>query len=118
MKHGKRFAAIIISRTKQVLPLAAKGNTMSEIEKLVPVGQPRLVRLFEVGQKVRYLNHVAGYEIATLTVEIVGDYHVVANTEGWSRPMAFRKADGVATWSENLSIIPLPNSQAHPPKAG
>lgn len=31
-------------RTKQVLPLAAKGTTMSEIEKLVPVGQPRIVR--------------------------------------------------------------------------
>jgi len=32
-----------LSRTQKVLPPAAKGAIMSEIEKLLPVGQPRLV---------------------------------------------------------------------------
>jgi hypothetical protein len=32
-------------RTPKVLPPAVKGKIMSETEKLVPVGQPRIVRL-------------------------------------------------------------------------
>ena len=34
-------------RTQKVLPPAAKGMLMSEIERLLPVGQPRLVSLCE-----------------------------------------------------------------------
>ena len=39
---------VLFCRTLNVLPPAAKGTPMSEIETIVPVGQPRLVRLSDI----------------------------------------------------------------------
>jgi acyl-coenzyme A thioesterase PaaI-like protein len=56
-------------RTKQVLPPAAKGKIMSEIEKLAPVGQPRLVRCSCGCATFTRRTKVTGYWETTLTVD-------------------------------------------------
>lgn len=78
---------------------------MAEINKVpAPTAKKMDPNCFVVGEKVRYLNHVAGYNIALLEVQSLEDDFVIA-----SRLLDRRKThkftrDGIATWSPNLSI--------------
>ncbi len=59
---------------------------------------------FEVGQTVRYWNHVTGTNLGTLSIAAIGCRSITARNAG-GREFRFAP-DGKATWSCNLSILP------------
>lgn len=59
---------------------------------------------FVIGERVRYVNHVTGYEIGMLEVVAIENGFVLCN-RFFSRAKPFKfHPDGRATWSSNLSI--------------
>ena len=67
------------------------------------LGKPTKNR-FVVGQRVRYVNHVMGYEIGLLEVRSV-DAECVTATGLFDKSKVFKfRHNGIATWSRNLSI--------------
>lgn len=59
---------------------------------------------FTIGERVRYVNHVMGYEIGMLEVISIDD-DFVTTSRFFSKKTTFRfNHDGIAVWSPNLSI--------------